>query len=31
MTNSLYGLKPDPADEFGINLGALAPRSERNV
>jgi alpha-beta hydrolase superfamily lysophospholipase len=31
MTDSLYGLKPDPADEFGINLGALAPRGERNV
>ena len=30
-TDSLYGLKPDPADEFGINLGALAPRGERNV
>ncbi len=31
MTDSLYGLTPDPPDEFGINLGALAPRGERNV
>jgi alpha-beta hydrolase superfamily lysophospholipase len=31
MTDGLYGLTPDPADNFGINLGALAPRGERNV
>jgi alpha-beta hydrolase superfamily lysophospholipase len=31
MDDGLYGLKPDPADDFGINLGALAPRGERNV
>jgi hypothetical protein len=31
MNDGLYGLKPDPADDFGINLGALAPRGERNV
>jgi alpha-beta hydrolase superfamily lysophospholipase len=31
MNDGLYGLKPDPADDFGINLGMLAPRGERNV
>ncbi len=31
MTDSLYGLTPDPLEDFGINLGALAPRGERNV
>ena len=31
MSDGLYGLTPDPADDFGINLGALAPRGERNV
>ncbi len=31
MTDGLYGLTPDPADDFGITLGALAPRGERNV
>jgi alpha-beta hydrolase superfamily lysophospholipase len=31
MTDSLYGLTPDPNESFGINLGALAPRGERNV
>ena len=31
MTDSLYGLTPDPAEDFGVNLGALAPRGERNV
>src|SRR5262249_33696942 len=31
MTDSLYGSTPDPAEDFGINLGALAPRGERNV
>lgn len=31
VTDGLYGLKPNPADDFGINLGALAPRGERNV
>jgi alpha-beta hydrolase superfamily lysophospholipase len=31
MTDSLYGLTPDPNEDFGINLGALAPRGERNV
>jgi len=31
MTDALYGLTPDPAEDFGVNLGALAPRGERNV
>jgi len=31
MTDGLYGLTPDPSENFGINLGALAPRGERNV
>jgi alpha-beta hydrolase superfamily lysophospholipase len=31
MSDSLYGLTPDPNESFGINLGALAPRGERNV
>ena len=31
MSDSLYGLTPDSADDFGIHLGSLAPRGERNV
>src|SRR5271169_6803689 len=31
MSDSLYGLTPDPTDDFGIHLGSLAPRGERNV
>lgn len=31
MTDSLYGLTPDPAEDFGVHLGSLAPRGERNV
>jgi alpha-beta hydrolase superfamily lysophospholipase len=31
LTDSLYGLTPDPNESFGINLGAIAPRGERNV
>jgi hypothetical protein len=31
MSDSLYGLTPDPNESFGINLGALAPRGERDV
>lgn len=30
-SDSLYGLHPDPADDFGINLGALAARGERGA
>lgn len=28
---SLYGLTPDGTENYGIELGALAPRGERNV
>jgi len=31
MSDSLYGLNPDPSENFGINLGTLTPRGERNV
>ncbi|MCI0600511.1 MAG: alpha/beta hydrolase [Beijerinckiaceae bacterium] len=31
MNDPLYGLFPDPAEDFGIRLGSLAPRGERNV
>jgi alpha-beta hydrolase superfamily lysophospholipase len=31
MTDSLYGMTPDPAEDYGIHLGALAPRGERFV
>jgi hypothetical protein len=30
-SDSLYGLMPDPTEDFGIHLGTLAPRGERNV
>jgi alpha-beta hydrolase superfamily lysophospholipase len=30
-SDPLYGLTPDPTEDFGIHLGALAPRGERNV
>jgi alpha-beta hydrolase superfamily lysophospholipase len=31
MSDSLYGLTPDSTEDFGIHLGSLAPRGERNV
>jgi alpha-beta hydrolase superfamily lysophospholipase len=31
LHDSLYGLEPDLPDEFGISLGAMATRGERNV
>lgn len=31
MTDSLYGMTPDRAEDFGLSLGTLAPRGERNV
>jgi hypothetical protein len=31
LSDALYGLQPDPAEDFGIHLGILAPRGERNV
>ncbi len=30
-TDGLYGSDPDPADDFGIRLGAVAPRGERGA
>lgn len=30
-SDGLYGMRPDPADDFGINLGALATRGERGA
>ncbi|MGH6799840.1 MAG: alpha/beta hydrolase, partial [Methylocella sp.] len=31
ISDSLYGLEPDPAENFGVNLGAIAPRGERRT
>lgn len=31
VTDGLYGLTPDPADNFGIRLGSLAVRGESDV
>ncbi|RZT91968.1 alpha/beta hydrolase [Rivibacter subsaxonicus] len=31
LTDGLYGLTPDPADDFGVQLGALSTRGERGV
>lgn len=31
INDALYGMKPDEKESFGPNLGALAPRGERNV
>jgi hypothetical protein len=31
ITDSLYGLRPDPEDEFGVSLGSLATRGERGI
>ncbi len=31
MQDGLYGLTPDPADDFGVTLGALAIRGERGA
>jgi len=31
LTDGLYGLTPDKSENFGVNLGALAPRGERGV
>ncbi len=30
-SDSLYGLQPDPAENFGIHLGAIAARGERGT
>ena len=29
--DGLYGLSPDPAEDFGVRLGAVTPRGERGV
>ncbi len=31
LTDSLYGLQPDASEDFGIKLGAIAPRGERGA
>jgi alpha-beta hydrolase superfamily lysophospholipase len=31
LSDALYGIQPDPSENFGENLGALMPRGERNV
>lgn len=31
LNDSLYGMQPDPAENFGVNLGAVAPRGERGT
>jgi alpha-beta hydrolase superfamily lysophospholipase len=31
VTDGLYGLAPDPSEDFGLNLGTLAPRGETGV
>jgi alpha-beta hydrolase superfamily lysophospholipase len=31
VTDSLYGQQPDNSEDFGVHLGAIAPRGERGV
>jgi len=31
VTDALYGLQPDGKENFGVNLGAVAPRGERGT
>lgn len=31
VTDSLYGLRPDPTEDFGIKLGSVAARGERGT
>ena len=31
IDDPLYGMQPDPAENFGVNLGALAMRGEREI
>jgi len=31
LSDSLYGMEPDGSENFGIHLGAIAPRGERGV
>jgi hypothetical protein len=30
-SDSLYGMQPDPAQNFRVNLGAIAPRGKRHT
>lgn len=31
LSDALYGAEPDLSEDFGLNLGTIAPRGERNV
>jgi hypothetical protein len=31
MSDALYGMEPDKTEDFGVNLGSIAPRGERGV
>ncbi len=31
LSDSLYGMHPDPLEEYGVSLGAVAPRGERGT
>ena len=31
IDDPLYGMQPDPAENFGVSLGALAMRGEREI
>ena len=31
LSDSLYGMLPDPLEEYGVSLGAVAPRGERGT
>jgi hypothetical protein len=31
LSDSLYGMHPEPFDEYGVSLGAVAPRGERGT
>ena len=31
VSDSLYGMFPDPLEEYGVSLGAVAPRGERGT
>lgn len=31
VSDSLYGMFPDPLEEYGVSLGAIAPRGERGT
>ena len=31
ITDSLYGMEPDPSEDFGAHLGAIAVRGERGI